>query len=134
MLEEERIAQLARQEFTDSFIQNRSGVQSWFVADDLKEAFKENNPHRINELKSELKQIKLKALQLEENVYCSEIAAGKAAKAEIANYIIATARNTPQNLIEVLISQLTATFDENISRAEQQLANLLKKYSKENEF
>ena len=64
-------------------------------------------------------------LKAEENVLRAEIAGAIAAKDSIARLIRSDAGDLPLQRIEEIVARFTRTFDDDVWRAEQQLANNL---------
>jgi hypothetical protein len=64
-------------------------------------------------------------LKAEENVYHANIASNKAAKASVSQHIRRDAGNCSPQQIEELLASMTRTFDDDIWKTEQQLANNL---------
>ena len=100
----------------------------WLVEEDLRKAYRQGDQERIHQLEMQLGEVKQKAFQLEESVYLTQIESGEATKRHIAKHIASAVGTDSAETIAELTKLITRTFDKDIWKAEQQLADHREKY------
>lgn len=119
MTEEERIYEQASLALGKLVARDVALETESIVAYDAGDYSRSNAAH---EARAALAPIILKA---EENVYRANTASNKAAKASVSQLVRRDAGNCSPQQIEELLASMTRTFDDDIWKTEQQLANNL---------